>query len=231
MRGLRLVGFTLVTFLALGVASVYANTGEANLGLPILGTTGSPALASPSLYSGFVTVLYADGTPVVLESNHVSLVLCNTNSTGITPVVTSYTNANATNGCVSVNALLRQTAPGSYTYSFTPPSLDGTVTIYVPAYALADDNGRIFPSVDTSIGTYAYASSPATSSSVPPAASSHSATGVPATVPTSVAPSPLTSQAVNTKPTPTTQSSLIEPLLLTLSVLAVAGSLLALKRP
>jgi len=191
-------------FLALGVASVYANTGEANVGLPILGTTGSPALGAPSLYSGVISVLYADGTPVVLESNTVTLLLC----------------SGGCDGVATVTATLRQTSPGTYTYSFTPPSsVTGTVTIYVKAYALADDNGKIFPQVDTTIGTYAYAPSTMTGSSVPPATS-------PPPAGTPVAP-PLTSQAVNTQPTqPATQASPIEPLLIILSALAVAGSLL-----
>jgi hypothetical protein len=203
MRGFRLAAFALVIFLASGVASVYANTGEANLGLPILGTSGVPALAAPSLFSGVITTLYADGTPVVLESNHVTLDLCNASS------------------CTAVDALLKQTSPGAYTYSFTPPSLTGTVTIYVKAYALADDNGKIFPQIDTSIGTYAYTPTTATGSSVPPSAG------------TPVAP-PLSAQAVNAQPTqttqPTTQASPIEPLLITLSALAVAGSFLTFSK-
>jgi hypothetical protein len=136
-------------FLALGVASVYANgTGDGNIGLPILGTTGVPALASPSLFSGAITVLYADGTPVVLSSNQVTLDLCATT-------------------CQLVTSTLKQTAPGTYTYTFTPPSLTGTITIYVKAGALADDNGKIFPSVDTQIGTYAAPSATAPASASP----------------------------------------------------------------
>jgi len=219
LRGLRLVAFALVLFLALGVASVYANTGEGNLGLPILGTTGAPALAAPSLFTGSISVLYADGTPVVLEANHVTLNLCNTNSTGIGMLSYVNTNPNVTSGCVAVSAMLRQTSPGSYTYSFTPPSLTGTVTIYVAAYGLADDNGRIFPSVNTSIGTYAYAPSATTGSSVPAATVPSTEDQLP------VAP-PIAAQAVNTSPTTTTQSSPIEPLLIVLSALAVAGSVL-----
>ena len=205
MKGLRFLAIPLVVFLALGVVSVYANTGEGIIGLPILGTTGAPALAAPSLFSGVITVLHADGTPVVLESDTVTLDLCNVST------------------CTTVNAMLRQTSPGTYTYSFTPPSLTGTVTIYVNAYALADDNGRIFPQVDTSIGTYAYA--PSTTSSVPPTATPPAGTPV--------AP-PLSTQAVNTQPTETPQSttgpSLVQPLLITLSALAIAGSLLVVSK-
>jgi hypothetical protein len=204
MKGLGVVSVTLLMLLAFGVASVYASngTGEAQVGLPILGTTGVPALAAPSLFSGAISVLYADGTPVVLQTNHINLKVCNTS-------------------CLILPATLTQTAPGAYTYSFTPPtSITGTVTIYVTAYALADDNGRIFPSVDTSIGTYAY--SPSTSST-----SQQPATNVPAGTPVA----PLTSQAANTVQTPTqtpTQTFPIGELLAVLSVFALAGSLLIL---
>ena len=225
-QSLEVAGLALVLFLALSVGSVYANTGEGTIGLPILGTSGVPALAAPTLFSGAFTVIYADGTPVVLESNRVAFDLCNTNSTGVTSLAVANTNANVTTGCVRVTALLRQTSPGAYTYSFTPPSLTGTVTIYVGAYALADDNGRIFPQIDTSIGTYAYSPSTTTVSSVPP-----STTAVPAGTPV---PPTLSSQAVNSQPTqttkPTTQTSPIEPLLIVLSTLAVAGSLLTISK-
>ena len=205
MKGLRVVAVTLVMFLALGVASVYANsTGEGNVGLPILGTTGAPALAAPSLFSGAISVLYADGTPVVLETNQVILSLCTTS-------------------CVTVTATLKQTSPGSYTYSFTPPaSLPGTVTIYIMANGLADDNGRVFPSVDTSIGTYAFTPATTTGTSQQPATSAPPA-GTPL--------APLTSQAVSTNPTPTTSAaSPVEALLLTLSALVVAGCLLVIPK-
>ena len=191
-------------FLALTVASVYANSsGEGNLGLPILGTTGSPALASPSLFSGAISVLYADGTPVVLETNQVTLNLCNTS-------------------CVAVTASLKQTSPGSYTYSFTPPaSLTGTVTIYIKAYALADDNGKIFPSVDTQIGTYAFAPATTTGTSQQPETSASPA-GTPL--------APLTRQAVNTGQSPSSTASLGVALLVALIGLAVAGCLLVIPK-
>jgi hypothetical protein len=189
------------TLLTLGVTSVYANTGEGTVGLPILGTTGAPALASPSLFSGAMSVLYADGTPVVLSTNQVTLNICNTS-------------------CVTVTATLKQTAPGTYTYSFTPPTLlTGTVTIYIKAYGLADDNGRIFPSVDTQIGTYAYAASTTTGTSAPIGTANAPPAGTPL--------SPLTSQAVNTVQTPT-QTFPIGALLAVLSVLGLAGCLLIL---
>jgi len=204
MKSLRLVAVAFVILLALGVGSVYAGgggDGEADIGLPILGTTGVPALSAPSLFSGVISVLYADGTPVVLESNTVVLDLCNGSS------------------CSTVVAWLKQTAPGTYAYSFTPPSVSGTVTIYIKAYALADDNGRIFPQVDTSIGSYAYTPSTSSSSSVP---------GIPPAAGTPAP--PLTSQAINTQPTQTSQlvtgPSPVEPLLIVLSALAIAGSIL-----
>ena len=192
---------TLVMFLALGVASVYANP-DGNLGLPILGTTGAPALAAPSLFSGAISVLYADGTPVVLQTNQITLNLCNTS-------------------CQTVTASLKQTAPGTYTYSFTPPtSMTGTVTIYIQANGLADDNGRVFPSVDTSIGTYAF--SPSTSSPSQQPATSAPPAGTPV--------APLTRQAVNTTPSQPTTTSPVEALLLTLSALVVAGCLLVIPK-
>jgi hypothetical protein len=137
-------------FLAFGVASVFANgTGDGNIGLPILGTTGVPALGAPSLFSGAISVLYADGTPVVLSTNQVPMNLC-------------------AKTCQTITATLKQTAPGTYTYTFTPPtSLNGTVTIYITSGSLADDNGKIFPSVDTQIGTYALPSSSASSPTLP----------------------------------------------------------------
>jgi hypothetical protein len=202
MKSLRLVAVTVVMFLALGMASVYANP-DGNLGLPILGTTGAPALAAPSLFSGAISVLYADGTPVVLQTNQVALNLCNTT-------------------CVPVTATLTQTAPGTYTYSFTPPtSMTGTVTIYIKANGLADDNGRVFPSVDTSIGTYAFSPSTTSSASQQPATSAPPA-GSPV--------APLTRQAVNTTPSQPTTTSPVEALLLTLSALTVAGTLLVIPK-
>jgi hypothetical protein len=201
MKGLRVVAVTLVMFLALGVASVYANP-DGNLGLPILGTTGAPALAAPSIFSGAISVLYADGTPVVLQTNEITLNLCNSS-------------------CQTVTASLKQTAPGTYTYSFTPPtSMTGTVTIYIKANVLADDNGRVFPSVDTSIGTYAFSPSTTTASQQP-------ATSVP---PAGTPVAPLTRQAVNTTPTQPTTTSPVEALLLTLSALILAGSLLVIPK-
>jgi len=221
MKGLRVIAVTLVMFLALGVASVYANSsGEGQVGLPILGTTGAPALAAPSLFSGAISVLYADGTPVVLETNQVTLNLCtaSSNQTNTNPQATYFT-GNQT-GCATVIAMLRQTSPGSYTYSFTPPaSLTGTVTIYIQANGLADDNGRVFPSVDTSIGTYAFAPSTTTGTSQQPSTSAPPA-GTPL--------APLTSQAVNTSRPPA--ASPVEALLLTLSALAIAGCLLVIPK-
>ena len=186
----------------------------------------APPLWPPAapLFSGAIGVLYADGTPVVLDSNRVVLDLCGSFNYNYTRTTTT----NSSNSsCTTVSASLNQTAPGIYTYSFTlPSSLTGTITIYVKAYALADDNGRIFPQIDTSIGAYAYTPAPTTGSSMP----SNSST------PPAGTPPALTSPAVNAQPTATTQpgiqSSPIVPLLITLSVLAVAGSLLTVsKRP
>jgi hypothetical protein len=192
-------------FLALGVASVYANgTGDGNVGLPILGTTGVPALAAPSLFSGAISVLYADGTPVVLQSNQVTMSLCATT-------------------CQAVTATLKQTAPGTYTYTFTPPTtLSGTITIYITSGSLADDNGKIFPSVDTQIGTYA---SPSTSSA-PTQTPAQTAPGTPA----QQAPSPaLAVQATQTQ-TPTTSTTPIWTVLAVLVALVGTGFLLVIPR-
>jgi len=203
MKGLRVAIVTLVMFLALGVASVYAGTADGNLALPILGTTGAPALAAPSLFSGSISVLYADGRPVVLSTDQVTLNIC-------------------TSSCATVTASLKQTSPGTYAYSFTPPaSMTGTVTIYVTANGLADDNGRVFPSVDTSIGTYAYAPSTTTS------AGQQTGTSAP---PAGTPLAPLTGQTVNTSQSPSTTSSPVVALLLTLSALAVAGCLLVIPK-
>jgi len=232
MRPLRLTAFALVIFLTSGIAVVSANTGEGTVGLPILGTTGAPALTAPDLFSGVITVLYADGTPVVLQTNQVALELCgfyNYTAGTSTTMIVATTSSNNTS-CVTITAWLKQTAPGIYTYSFKPPSsLAGTVTIFIRAYALADDNGRIFPQVDTSIGSYAYTPSHTTGESVSPSG------GPPA-------PS-LINQAVTAQPTTATgagagagtgasgtQASPIEPLLITLSLLAVAGALLTIKK-
>jgi hypothetical protein len=225
MKAVRVALVLLTLFLALGVASVYANDNEGNLSDPILGTTGVPALAAPSLFSGAISVLYADGTPVVLSTNRMYLNLCtssNSNATYTTTTTTMTTNNNSTltTGCASVLTTLKQTSPGTYTYTFTPPSLIGTVTIYVVAGSLADDNGKIFPSVDTQIGTYAYAPSVATGTSAPIGTAN---TPPPAGTP----PGPLTGQAVNTIQTPT-QPFPIGILLAVLSVFALAGCLLIL---
>jgi hypothetical protein len=187
--------------LSMSIASVYAPGYQ--VGLPILGTTGVPALGAPGLFSGAITVLYADGTPVFLSTNTVNLNLCGTS-------------------CVNVQATMKQTAPGTYTYTFTPPtSVNGTVTIYIRAGSLADDNGKIFPSVDTSIGTYA---APSTSTSSTPATTPAQAkAGTPPNLDS-------INQAPNMSPnvTPTTGQSPVATVVAAVIVLAVAGCLLIL---
>jgi hypothetical protein len=203
MNGLRVVPILIVMFFALSVASVYANSSGYTFGVPILGTTGAPALSSPSLFSGVVTVLYADGTSVVLQTNHINLDLC-------------------AKTCVTVSATLKQTSPGTYTYTFTPPPLNGTVTMYVGAETLADDNGRVFPSVDTQIGSYAFTPSTTTGTSAPvdQARSTTPAAAVPVTQEMR--------QAVPTTQAPVIQTSLIEELVLALSALSGVGLFLLL---
>lgn len=196
MKRLQYVPLLFLMFLSLGVASVFGN--GYTIGVPILGTTGSPALASPSLFSGVLTVLYADGATVVLSSNHVNLELCSTT-------------------CVTVTTTLKQTSPGAYSYSFTPPSLNGTITIYVQSGSLADDNGRIFPSVNTQIGTYA---SPTTGTL---SATGTSHPSLPAAAQNQVKPANEFDQAVQAH---TTQSSPILGILAALSALGVAACLI-----
>jgi len=219
MQRLKLTALVTLMLFALPIVSVFG--AGYPIATPILGTTGAPALAAPSLYSGVLNVLYADGAPVVLASNHISLELCGTTNATATTAAT-YTNANATMGCVTVASTLKQTAPGTYTYTFTPPSLTGIITIYIMAGDLADDNGRIFPSVDTSIGTYAF----------PASSTSNQASGMTNPVPTQTptrspagAQSPestqLTKQAVST--TEPKQQSPILPVVLSLIVLLVAA--------
>ena len=227
MRAIPAASVLVVMIISLSVGSVFG-AGYA-VGVPILGTSGVPALAAPSLFAGVITVLYADGSPVVLESNQVTLMLCGdiTNSTTAStppPMSTEYDNST---GCVGSPAALKQTSPGAYTYSFTPPSaLAGTITIYVPSGGLADDNGRIFPSVDTSIGTYDY--TPASSSS-----STSSNTTVAPQPPTQVTPPPsVIRQAVNeaqpaqTAPGSQGWNSPIVEMIVVLAVLSLAGCLL-----
>ena len=205
MKGLRVAPILIVMFFALSVASVYANGNGYTFGIPILGTTGAPALASPSLFSGVVTVLYADGTSVVLQNtNHITFDLC-------------------AKTCVTVSATLKQTSPGTYTYTFTPPSLNGTVTIYVGAETLADDNGRVFPSVNTQIGTYAFTPSTTTGTSAP-VDQTRSTTPTAAAVPVTQE----MRQAVPATQAPVMQTSLIEELVLALSALAGVGLFLVL---
>lgn len=142
MRGFRVLPVLAVLLVATTFASVFAS--GYSVGVPLLGTTGAPAL-SGSQFTGIMTVLYADGKPVALASNSVTLYICSNSVTVL-----------QSTGCVTIRTTLEQTAPGTYAYSFTPPSsLTGTITIMVPAGALADENGKIFPAVGTQIGTYA----------------------------------------------------------------------------
>jgi len=174
--------------------------GQYNPGTPTLSISDPPTLASPTLVSGEITIFYGDGTPTVLSMDQVTLTLCATT-------------------CVSLPATLRQTSTGTYAYMFIPPSLTGTVTIYLPAESLADDNGRIFPSYDTQIGTYAF--TPTTATATTTATTTGTTTAAASTTVNQIAP-----QVVNTeKPT---QPFPIEELLAVLIVLALAGFLLTL---
>jgi hypothetical protein len=192
MPSVRLSGLLALLLLLLPFASVYAQGYQINE--PRLGTSGAPAL-SGTQFSGIITVLYSDGSPVYLGSNVVKLNLCSLS-------------------CVTISTTLKQTAPGTYAYSFTPPSsLTGTIIISVSAGGLADDNGKIFPSVDTQIGAYATPS--LTSSS-------------PASVQTGTAGAPITQrkgvvgQAVSLSPKQSATSPILE-VAMALMVLGFAG--------
>lgn len=196
MQSVRLVAVIAAIMVMLPVTSVFGVYQSAQ---PILGTTGgSPALGAPKLFSGVLTVLYADGAPVYLSSNHVTLNVCSTN-------------------CIPVAATLKQTAPGTYFYTFTPPSLSGTVIIFVLAGSLADVNGRIFPNVDTQVSTYA--SPTTTSSSTSPSTASVGQSF--AASPVSPESTQLTRQAVATSPVE--QKSPILQVTLALIVLSLVG--------
>jgi len=136
---------------------VFAVNGYA-IGVPIIGRIGSAAIGAPPLnggtppITGEITVWYADKSPVTLPNNIVTLQLC-------TPTI-----------CENVQATMTRIGPGEFSYSFPhPESISGAVTIMVPAYSLADQNGVQFPSVDTVIGSYAYGNSPTTSQPAPAA--------------------------------------------------------------
>jgi len=199
MRGLRSAAVVAVILFALPVVSVYA-AGGYRIGVPILGTTGAPALGAPGYFSGAISVLYADGTPVVLGYNKLSLNLCSTS-------------------CETVTATLKQTSPGAYSYTFVPPStLSATVTIYVVSGSLSDDNGRIFPSVDTQIGSFSIPSSSTSSTPLPETAASANPTQV---TPQSPESTQVTKQAVAAAEPK--QQSPVMPLLVALNALAVVG--------
>ena len=173
--------------------------GEGSIGLPGLVLGDPPALASPTMISGVFTIRYGDGSTAVLSTNQVTLDLCAAS-------------------CVSVPGTLKQTSPGTYAYTFTPPSLKGTVKVYIAAGSLTDEWGRILPNVDTQIGTYTTATPPTAGTSQQPATSAPPA-GTP--------PPRLTNQAVSTNQNPPTTTP-VKGLLVTLSALTVAGTLLIL---
>jgi hypothetical protein len=199
MRALRVLPVLAVIMVATTIASVFA--AGYTVATPLLGTSGAPAL-SGSQFTGIITVLYADGMPVVLAANKANLQLC-------------------ASSCIVEPVTLKQTAPGTYAYSFTPPSsLNGTITIAVLAGGLADDNGRIFPSVNTQIGTYAtpgLASAPANA----PSGQALPASPVPQS-------NNVVGQAVALPQQPTQDSTTVEVVLAVTIILLVAGALLIL---
>jgi len=183
-------------------------TGEGNVGSPSPSIGDPPALASPNLISGSISIVYGDGSPTVLSTNHVTLTLCSVS-------------------CISVPATLKQTAPGRYTYTFTPPPLTGTITVYLPAESLNDQWGRIFPSLDTQIGTYTNTPTSTSASTTAVATMTGTTEAV-----ANTAVNPLTGQAVNTI-SPQTQTFPLEEFVAVLIVLALSGVLLIFpqKRP
>jgi len=143
MKTIRLAAILSLLLFAMSIASVFAN--GYSTGVPIIGTIGPAAIGAPSLnggtppISGSLFFQYADGSPVYLADNIVTLQIC-------TATI-----------CENVQATMNRISSGEYSYSFPhPQSISGAVTIIVPAYALADQNGKQFPSVETVVGSYSY---------------------------------------------------------------------------
>jgi len=155
MKTIHLAAILFILFATSTAASVFAINGYA-IGVPIIGKIGTAAIGAPPLnggappIQGVLSFWYADQSPVFLADNTVTLQIC-------TPTV-----------CENVQATMTPVGSGRYSYSFPhPQSISGTVTIIVPAYALADQNGVQFPSVETVIGNYVYGNSPTTSQQPP----------------------------------------------------------------
>jgi hypothetical protein len=157
MRNGHLLAALAVTLFTMSIASVFAAGYQVSV--PIVGASGPAAIGAPPtngappLVSGTVTLQYADGSPVTLTESVVSLQLCSSNS------------------CTSVDSTFKQVSPGTYSYSYSlPKSISGAITITIPAYELADNNGKQFPSVDTVIGSFVASGSSTTG--LPPTANS-----------------------------------------------------------
>jgi len=156
MKAIRLAAALSLIVFAMSIGSVFAN--GYSTGVPIIGTIGPAAIGAPALnggtppISGSLFFQYADGSPVYLADNIVTLQICTTTI------------------CENVQATMSRISAGEYSYSFPhPQSISGAVTIIVPAYALADQNGKQFPSVETVVGSYSYGSSPTASTPQPTA--------------------------------------------------------------
>lgn len=119
MQTVRLValGFLLLSLSVVSVSGQGYVPAPSIIKVPLLGTSGAPALAGKN-YGGLITVLYADGQPVLLGSNNVYLSLCSeTNTTQLsTQPYTSEFNGNQS--CVTIETKLQQTAPGTYRIRF-----------------------------------------------------------------------------------------------------------------
>jgi hypothetical protein len=155
MRNGHLLAALAVTLFTMSIVSVFGAGYQVSV--PIVGIAGPAAIGAPPpngappLVSGTVTLQYADGSPVTLTQSSVTLELCSSSS------------------CASVDSTFKQINPGIYSYSYSlPTTISGPITITIPAYGLADDNGKQFPSVDTVIGSFVAPASTTSQSYLPP---------------------------------------------------------------
>jgi len=139
--GLALAALYFVACLT-GLMLVTANTGEGNVGQPIMHVSSLRGLSFSCncTIKGDFNVSYADGRSVELSSNTVIFNICT--DEGI---------------CSTVSSIVHQVGVGHYAYSFKSPYCNGNdITVYVQAESLADDNGLVFPSIDTVVGHFVF---------------------------------------------------------------------------
>jgi hypothetical protein len=209
MRNARLLAVLAVTLFAMSIASVFA--AGYSVSVPIIAAFGPagigapPTNGAPPLVSGTVTFQYADGSPVTLTENVIPLQLCSSSS------------------CITVDSTFAQVSAGTYSYSYSlPTKLSGTITITIPAYVLADNNGKQFPSVDTVIGSFVASATGTTGQSLPP--TQNSGTNLPSQFGTPILPqsTQLYNQAASI-PQPTSESP-VTLIVVALTVLALTAS-------